>query len=454
MKNDRSSKITKIIIALPLALALIVFASCMPDCGLYLSTLDWASAYIQKYYYEPVDPDDVRAAGLENLSGNVLDIYSRYYTAEEYRSTQASNSGSRSGIGVSYQLIPDGAAEGLEGGVYVASVSGNSPASRAGLRAGERIISCACGGEEYAVEDTADFSAFVSARKTGESFTVLTDHGSYTLAREDYTMSYAFMATADAVYNVVYGSDGRQTEREESDAYAFLPEGTAYMALSQFYGNAPDEIAELFSVYNSLGCERLIFDLRNNGGGYVSAMQQIGSLFVKNYPQSGHTLAGYAEYKPSSGLGREDFAIESVPDSSLAADGECYLPAGSSVTVLANNGTASASEALIGVLVSYGIADYSDIWVSDLSEGYLDYTGTAEKNCRTYGKGIMQSTFVYYTGEALKLTVAKIYWPNGVCIHDRGIGEEQGCNVAPAEWTYTYADEELQFVVSQLSAQV
>ena len=106
MTNVRSSAITKIMIALPLALALIVFASCMPDCGLYLSTLDWASAYIQKYYYESVDPDDVRAAGLENLSGNVLDIYSRYYTAEEYRSTQASNSGSRSGIGVSYQLIP------------------------------------------------------------------------------------------------------------------------------------------------------------------------------------------------------------------------------------------------------------------------------------------------------------------------------------------------------------
>ena len=65
----------------------------------------------------------------------------------------------------------------------------------------------------------------------------------------------------------------------------------------------------------------------------------------------------------------------------------------------------------------------------------------------------MQTTFEYQvTGEALKLTVARINWPNGTCIHDVGIGEAQGCNTAKAEWSVTYGDEELQSVVRMLAA--
>ena len=65
----------------------------------------------------------------------------------------------------------------------------------------------------------------------------------------------------------------------------------------------------------------------------------------------------------------------------------------------------------------------------------------------------MQSTFTYYlTGEGLKLTVAKIYWPDKTtCIHDTGIGVAQGCNVVGAEWSVTRGDDELRSVCAMLS---
>ena len=60
----------------------------------------------------------------------------------------------------------------------------------------------------------------------------------------------------------------------------------------------------------------------------------------------------------------------------------------------------------------------------------------------------MQSTFVNdKTGEALKLTVAKIFWPDGTtCIHDKGITVEDGCTPVKADWQHTKYDEELQKV--------
>ena len=79
---------------------------------------------------------------------------------------------------------------------------------------------------------------------------------------------------------------------------------------------------------------------------------------------------------------------------------------------------------MIGILVSYGILDYENIFLSA-------YEGATPK---TYGKGIMQSVFTnYVTGEALKLTVAGIYWANGKTIHGTGLTvTEHGCTAAPA----------------------
>lgn len=447
MKKFSPKKILVPVLTFALSLAIIFACACNASCGIYASTLDWAWAVIDAYYLWDVSEEDVRAAGLENLSGNVLDIYSTYYTADEYEQVNSSNEGNRSGIGVSYQYISPDLDLSMGSGVYITSVLGNSPAYKSGLRPGTFVTGAiSSDGERVEIQSNTDFSSFMNARQTGEEFTLVTDRGEFVMAKEEYVMSYCSMATSQGEWSVSYDASGDMSlDYADSDRYSYLPEGTAYISLSQFYGNASYEMAELLRQFNSMGGTSLILDLRNNGGGYVSIVQTLAHLFTADL-DSQYDAAMYAQFKDGS---TSEYAVDK-----FTSDSSCYLPAGTPVTVLANNGTASASEALIGVLVSNGVIDYSDIYVSDFPQEYLEATGMEDKNCRTYGKGIMQSTFTYFiTGEALKLTVARIMWPDGTtCIHDVGVGVNDGCNAVEAAWSVTYADEELQAVCASLAA--
>ncbi len=109
--------------------------------------------------------------------------------------------------------------------------------------------------------------------------------------------------------------------------------------------------------------------------------------------------------------------------------------------MLANYNTASASECLLGAMLDYGTIGYGDIYLSEID-------GVA----RTYGKGIMQTTYYDYDGGyANKLTTAQIYWPlSDTCIHGRGILPEDGANTVTAAAAVTYGDAELLTVVSRL----
>ena len=79
---------------------------------------------------------------------------------------------------------------------------------------------------------------------------------------------------------------------------------------------------------------------------------------------------------------------------------------------MANGRTASASECLIGALASYNE-------IFNLNKLVIDKTYNGVET--TFGKGIMQTTYTLLSGGALKLTTAKVLWPNGECIHDKGI---------------------------------
>ena len=84
---------------------------------------------------------------------------------------------------------------------------------------------------------------------------------------------------------------------------------------------------------------------------------------------------------------------------------------------MGDDGTASASEALIGAMLDYDKEGIVNVVLS----GYKDKSG--EIVYRTYGKGIMQTTYENpTTGEAIRLTTAKIYWPTSdITIHGEGV---------------------------------
>lgn len=390
----------------------------------------WAVSMIDKHYVGEVKEDGTVSLPLSGYTSEQLalkaltaklDDYSTYYTAEEYRKVKQDNAGSKTGIGFSYRAQKSG------DGILVSRVLGNSPAYISGMRAGDVLIGGTAG--EQSVEFTQSetqtaaqkLSAFIDARADGEEFTLNTAEHSFTVSKQSYSVSYASMYTSQTAWRFVSSANGRGLSlvEDKPEALNFLPQGTAYLTLSQFYGTAAGEVGALLEKFNASGCSSLIIDLRGNGGGFVSVMCDIAGYFVPS--NAAENIAMVAAYKD----GRKDtmycYNHLGASASLVAAETNVY--------VLANSETASASEALIGVLVSYGVTDYNNIFVSDYSEEYIE-SYSVTKTARTYGKGIMQTTFERYeTGEALKLTTANIYWPNGVCIHGSGLSAANGCTV-------------------------
>ena len=161
----------------------------------------------------------------------------------------------------------------------------------------------------------------------------------------------------------------------------------------------------------SRGKTKLILDLRDNGGGLITVLLDIASYLINDNGAAGLKVLGVKEKNNTTAF----FTAENRFTATLT-----------DISVIANDGTASASECLIGALIAYGNAerngarfDYDRLILTRKHE-------TRDIYC-TFGKGIMQTTYGLRTGGALTLTTAYIYWPepfNDVCIHDKGITTE------------------------------
>ncbi len=436
MKGD---KIFKCLIAAVIAASTLILCFA---CGCE-STYDWVLKTIKKEYYEELPENYEFDGDVKKFVSTYLDRYSAYYTRSEYLALTASNEGSKSGVGISFIYVGEGEHPSGESGILLESVIGNSPAALSGLKSGEFIKSAvSADGSQTVFNSTDDFVNYLDGKNTGEKFTFVTDRGMHELSKEDYTASYCSMSTASADYTITYKDSVGSVVKDEEGGMPFLPLDAAYVRINQFYGKASTELGMLVEEFNAQACTSLILDLRGNGGGYVDLMSEISDIFVGSLPEH-YPVSMKAVYKSGK---TENFMVEEKFSQNRR------LSAGVKVSVLADNGTASASEALIGVLVDNGVIDYGDIYLSDFSREYLDFSGMADKNCRTYGKGIMQTTFTrMFTGEALKLTTAKIYWPKGeTCIHDVGLTVEAGCKTVPAVWDVTYGDEQLKMAVGMI----
>lgn len=404
------------------------------------SSLDWFIDTVNKYYYfGNAEVKDYKETGLAYIADKYLDKYSAYYSAPQYQEVIKSNSGSKSGIGVSYSFISGK-------GIYIASVIGNSPAYKAGLRAGEFLKSGKFKDTEVEFKSSSDFITNVGALSDSDKITLTSTSGRVydDIYKAEFTASYTYLATNSTAWIFKdSASKGLALYEEKSEAIPALPKDAAYIRIDQFYGTAALEFYALVEKFNAYNCSSLIIDLRSNGGGYLSVMQGISGSFSGGEKK----LAVLAKDKYDN---EECFYSEKVINSNQR------IKQGVKVYVLANSGTASASEALIGALVCYGYLEYKNIFLSSYSDEYIQWlqkTGQEVKNERSYGKGIMQSTFTNRTtGEALKLTTAKIFWPDKTTsIHDVGLTVAQGCTPVPAAWSRTLPDDELLAAIDKIS---
>ena len=309
------------------------------------------SEYIDRFYLDEVDEEAVQDYIYRGMIAGLGDPYSVYYTEEEYSQLMESLEGSYCGIGVLCTQDVE------TGEVIVLNPFKKGAAYEAGIRAGDRIRKV--DGESVVGED---LNSIVAKIKGEEGTTVtVTVYQQATEEEKDFTL------------------ERRETENE-TVTYELLSDKIGYIEVSEFDEVTSDQFEEALKELEKQGMEGLIIDLRNNGGGVITAAQKMLDRLLPK------CLLTYTEDKNGK---KEEYWAED--------DDEFTKP----LVLLVNGQSASASELFAGAVKDYGI-------------GTL--VGT-----KTFGKGIVQSIFPLQDGSGLKLTVAKYYTPNGVCIHKTGI---------------------------------
>ncbi|MBQ4268427.1 MAG: hypothetical protein IJB97_02120, partial [Clostridia bacterium] len=363
---------------------------------------------IQREYYEEITDEEFYGALFNAVNGGLLDAYSWYMDEDEFAEYIKEGTGEWSGLGLTFSVQDE------EGNarMLITSVSGNSPAERAGIQAGSLIVGYGVS-EDTVVYDTLfeNFERFLAEREKGENFTLCLETSGarsfVTVAKESFMENYVFYRSQTTAYRFG-GANATETESYQG-ALSALGDKTGYIRLTQFNGNAATQFKKAMTLFKEEGKKDLVLDLRANGGGYMDILQEISAYFCKS--SDGKTPL-VATAKTRKGKKQTFRATGNLYDDYFAEDSKIY--------VLADNGTASASECLIGVMIDYGACAYEDICLS--------YRG---EEAKTYGKGIMQTTFPFgFIGDvdAIKLTTAKIYWPvSGNCIHGVGVTIENGC---------------------------
>ncbi len=365
-------------------------------------TIDWIITQIKQNYYEDFTSKeiiDAAALGLETL----LDQYSAYYSEEEYRAVKHANQGYKLGIGVGMGVSQEGKAA-------VERVVMGSPADEGGIVKGDILLGV------RAIEASRDE---FTLGNTAQAFKILLDEMPDNTPFELLTLRDG----QERICTVTKKEYVQITTRYYTNAeISFLPENAAYIRFDTFTGNAVSEFNAAMERFKQEGKTALILDLRGNGGGRVDYAQKIAAHLVK--ANKGETpLMMEARYQKRT----EEF---DVAESTYAEYGF------TAIRVLCDGNSASASEALLGAMLDYGSITLQDLY------------GT-----RTYGKGIMQTTFERFAkDDAIKLTTARILWPvSKICIQGVGITPENIVPLALNGASYSFTrDEALVLAVQSL----
>ena len=345
---------------------------------------------------------------LQIMADSLLDEYSKYYTAEEYETIKKSSQGVRAGVGITIAPLANGNA-------YVYNVLGNSPAEHAGIEIGGEIVGIKTDGkQDFESLNFKDLSSRLSQISADEKFSLKIAYDSekvFDITKREYNETFVYYVDENSAYRFMDDAQNKLKLTEyESDLSEILPSDVAYIKYTSFSGLSNDlygsakQFEMVMEKFEKDGRNKLILDLRGNGGGYMNIMQEVASHLIGT--QGSNLCLSKAIYKDGSEE-RFNLAKNKYSDYEFT-----------SIVFLADADTASASEALIGACLDY---DYFGVVKVVLSRSYLN----GEYVYKTYGKGIMQTTIPnadLAVGGAIKLTTAKIYWPiSNECIHDVGI---------------------------------
>lgn len=370
------------------------------------------------------------------IAGNFLDGYSSYYTKEEYEKISKQNSGDFSGFGIGMLKTDLNSEE--EGTNKVALVSAGSPAYKGGIKQDDYIVKVSVTRndvlEEIEIGNGKQLYEFLTSVSLNEeaNFYIQREgvllEAPISLTAKNFMVSYVSYFDSECSACFYYTKQDRVnsvssaysmlelSDVTEEQADYNLDETDAYIKLHEFHGDAVVQMAAILQLMQKRGKTDLILDLCDNGGGSMSVLTEIASYLIKNSNKNNYVIAVATEKLSSDG----DMLDDKYDVRNFTIGKNNFQENIKKLTVLANKNTASASECLIGALCYY--ADEDEPFSRDNLIIVKSEDEDKNPQYRTYGKGIMQTTYVLSSGGALKLTTAKLLWPDReTCIHKTGI---------------------------------
>lgn len=306
---------------------------------------------MELYYYEDIDTEELTNGLYKGLFEGLGDPYSVYYTKEEYDSMMASTSGTYCGIGA--VLSQD--MKTMQ--VTVLHVYKDTPADKAGLKDGDTILK---------VDDIEATSMELSELVTN----IRGDKG---------TKVHLEVYREGEKDKLEYDIERDKVEVPTVE-YEMLENNVGYIQITEFAEPTETQFTEAVNALQAQGMQAMIVDLRDNPGGYLSAVTEI----LDDILPEGITVYTEDKYGKRQNYTSDDEHRIEIP-----------------MAVLINENSASAAEIFAGAIKDY---DYGTL------------IGT-----KSFGKGIVQTVKQLKDGSAIKLTTAKYYTPNGNYIHEVGI---------------------------------
>lgn len=315
-----------------------------------------ARKMIEENYVDPLTQERLKAmddAAISAMVSSLGDPYSRYMNESAFSQYREDNEEEYTGIGVSVIFSP------TENELTVISPYDNSPAQRAGILPGDRIVRV--DGVEVTAETYQDVIDYIKGKNANEGDALV-----LTIARGEEKKQQEITVT-------------RAKVEIETITTKMFGGGVGYIRVSQFINSTAKDFEAGIEKLKADGMKGLIIDLRSNPGGYAHTVLDMADMVL---PEG--TIAYLEDNK-----GRRQYFTSDAE--------ELGLP----MVVLINGGTASAAELLAGSIQAYGLG-----------------TLVGEKS---FGKAVGQSPLPLTTKSAIYLTNARYYTPKGECIDKEGI---------------------------------
>ena len=314
---------------------------------------------LNTYYVDDLDPSKLMRTGVDAML-NSLDPYTNYISESDIEGYRYMTEGKYNGIGASFSKAGEF--------VFVSEISEGSPAQKAGLKAGDKIMAV---DGKTALNRTVDEVGDILKGAAGTDVEL-------TLSRPqingDKSLKIKIMRDEVSEQNVPY--------------FAMLNDRVGYAVLTTFTRDAGENVAKAFKELKEKNpnMKGFIFDLRDNGGGLLNEAVNICNIWIPKSEMVVTTKGKVVDWDRSF--------------KTLNPSVDEQMP----IVILVDKGTASASEIVSGTL--------------------QDYDRAVIMGQRSYGKGLVQNMRDIGYNSKLKLTTAKYYVPSGRCIqavsYDKG----------------------------------